>query len=163
MAARCDKWRMEFGRSGWRWWTSSWLGRAGVAAVEQAAGRWGDGVAMQVVLPASVAGPRGGEPPWCGGEDGGCGGRGWGARREAAGRVGSDGRKPRPRVGWGATVGNRGGSVMRVVLPIGWGGGAAAGAAGMRSDLGKHLRVLVLGAAGSSANTRAWLRRAQRG
>ena len=114
--------------------------------MEQAAGRWGDGVA-----------------PWCGGEDGGCGGRGWGARREAAGRVGSDGRKPRPRVGWGATVGNRGGSAMRVVLPVGWGGGAAAGAAGMRSDLGKHLRVLVLGAAGSSANTRAWLRRAQRG
>ena len=50
-------------------------GRAGVAAVEQAAGRRGDGVAMQVVLPASMAGPRGGEPPWCGGEDGGCGGR----------------------------------------------------------------------------------------
>ena len=61
--------------------------------MEQAAGRWGDGVAMQVVLPASVAGPRGGEPPWCGGEDGGCGGRsgrwrdsavwrgGWGLRR----------------------------------------------------------------------------------
>ena len=94
--------------------------------MEQAAGRWGDGVAMQVVLPASVAGPRGGEPPWCGGEDGGCGGRGWGARREAAGRVGSDG------------------SAMRVVLLVGWGGGAAAGAAGMRSDLGKHLRLAAV-------------------
>jgi hypothetical protein len=33
---------------------------------------------------------------------------------------------------------------MRVVLPVGWGGGAAAGAAGMRSDLGKHLRLAAV-------------------
>jgi hypothetical protein len=104
MAARCDKWRMEFGRSGWRWWTSGWLGGAGIAAVEQAAGRWGGGVAMQAVLPAPVAGwatGRGAAVVWRGG---------LGLRRarlgRAAGGRGSDGERRR--------AGNAGGVAGRM-------------------------------------------------
>ena len=106
--------------------------------MEQAAGRWGDGVAMQVVLPASVAGPRGGEPPWCGGEDGGCGGRGWGARREAAGRVGSDGRKP-------GRVGNAGGVAGRM---------GRGGCGGRSGDEERPRKAFALGGRSAAAALR---------